>query len=635
VTLHLASFGGGIIRAGSPDAQQTSELARADALDIGLRGQLVAASGPSDYVTLNDFTAAPWSHLYYLGHGMFDNEPRGIAIGNGLDGVGPIYLFAYFSRDGAASPVPVGQVRSVGANHLGANPGVIATTEQFPGKNGGSEVLFLNLGAREGYDPNTAPGLYVFQRFRLANTWVMSAIQIFNALGTGANSKQLYFRGIAGYNNHVFGWGHDSADTANFDGPCRAMFCNPGEPFTWGNDNQGGGTPRSFTDSDAIVLGDAGEIIRGACKWNGRLYFGTNAQLHFIGGYGRDSFLTDGSTPVARSHNIVGAHAMVEGPDRVLYGVSDRGLWRMDPAHAIEPVGLKLIDFSGRSSGYWDLIWTDPTQLTAYPGKTNADLVWLVPDFESEQVIIGIPFCNAAAGYGYGTDTVIIKFHTRAGGFTRQVYAGVQYTAADWVQRQAQQREARFMGTATAGQVHVKRYAYQATQIAAPAMPNPLPDVEFGPFALYGPDGIGAIKRLYLTLAWGAATSLPIAFAVTVTGDEAVIDTFTLTIAAVAPGAPATGDVWLDTSESDTSLGNATAGATIGARGGYLARTYYRGAWQTMNTSTGRGARASVPLPIKRTRHSRVSYRFLCTAAAGRFQLEGLGSTPGGGKHDA
>jgi hypothetical protein len=633
VTLHLPSFGGGIVRAGSPDAQQTNELARADALDIGARGQLVAASGPSDYVTLRDSTdAGVWDALYGLGHASFKQGSRVIAVGNRL----LQYQIAYFASEGSPSPVPVGQVLLPGGPHALANPGVLVTMEQFPGVILGTENVFINLGAREGLYPNLAPGLYIVSRNVATDVYSIYPSSFTEALGTDAlYTKQLYFRGIVAYNNHLWGWGYDSADGVNRDGPCRLMFTNAGYWWRWGNDNQGPATPRAHTDSDAIVLGDAGEIIRGARSWNGRLYVGTNQQLHFVGGYGRDSFLTDGSNPVAKSHNIIGPQAMVEGPDRMLYGVSDRGLWRMDPGHAIEPVKVKLTDFSGRSSGYWDLIWTDPTQGTDYPGKTNADLVWLVPDYETEQVIVGIPWCNATAGYGYGLDTVLIKFHTRTGGFTRQVLPGVQYTAAHWVRRLAQSRETRILGTGTAGQVHLKRYAYQATQIAAPAMPAPLPDVEFGPFALFGPDGVGAIKRLYLTLAWGAATSLPIVFTVTVTGDEATIDTFTLTIGAVAPVGPVAGDVWLDTSGTDTNLGNATAGTTIDAHGGYLARTYYRGAWSSMHAGGGHGARATIPLPVERTRATRLSFRFLCTAAAGRFQIEGIGSTPGGGKHDA
>jgi hypothetical protein len=35
-----------------------------------------------------------------------------------------------------------------------------------------------------------------------------------------------------------------------------------------------------------------------------------------------------------------------------------------------------------------------------------------------------IPGVNAAAGNGAGNDTIIIKYHTRSGGFTRQIILG-------------------------------------------------------------------------------------------------------------------------------------------------------------------------------------------------------------------
>lgn len=630
MTLHLSAFPGGVTLLGSPDAKSTGELARGDGIDIGLRGQLVAASKPSDYVKLRDTgNAAEWDHLYALGHVVIAQQSRVIAVGN----LNLNYQIAEFTRAGSASPVPVAQVFAAGPPHALANPGLIVTMAQMPVFPGGSERIFVNLGAREGFYPNLAPGLYLLV---FAGPTLMLPISQFSALGQFPNTKQLYFRGITTYNNYLWGWGYDSLDATNRNGPCRVMFSAPGDGMSWGNDNIPGAPPRFFTDSDAVIVGDAGEIVRAGVSWNERLYIGTNKKLHFIGGYGRDSFISDGSNPVSKSMSVVGANAMIEGPDRNLYGVAEKsGLWVMQPGNAPEPIGRRLIDFQLKSRGYWDCIWTDPTQVSDYPGKTNRDLVWMVTDHEQQQVIIGIPWCNATTGFGYGTDTILLKYHTRTGGFTRQVYAGVCYTAADWVEAENQQREARFMGTATAGVFQVQKYAYQAVQSDEPAMPNPLPDVEFGPYAVFGPDGVGSIKRLYLTLAWGAVGSLPIKFTVTATGDEATIDTFTLTIAAAAPGAPATNDIWLDTSQTDTNIGNATAGATIPARGGYIARQYRHGAWTAMNAGGGHGARATIPLPVKRTKAARVSYRFLCTAAAGRFELEGLGTTPGGGTHGA
>lgn len=629
MTLHLSKFSG-VVLAGSPDARATTELSLADGFDLGLRGQLAAASMPSDYAALRDESdTGAWDHLYALGHAVFAQESKVIAVGNHL----LQYQLAFLEREGSPTPVPVAQVFAIGAPHGLANPGVIVTMAQMPVFPGGAERIFVNLGAREGYYPNLAPGLFLFID---SGGGLIAPIDDFSALASAVPlAVQLYFRGIALHANHLWGWGYDSLDATNFDGPCRIMFSAPGDGMSWGLDNQGAAVPRLYTDSDAIILGDAGEIIRGALSWNGRLYVGTNRKLHFVGGVGRDTFLTDGSNPVSESYGVVGQHAIIEGPDRNLYGVCEKsGLWVMGTNGAPDPVGLKLVDYNGRSPGYWDCIWTDPSQLTDYPGKTNRDLVWMVSDVDHDQVIIGIPFCNATTGYGFGADTVVVKYHTRSGAFTRQVYAGVCYTGADWVRAENMQREGRFMGTATIGELHVQRYAYQATQITSPAMPVPLPIVEFGPYAVFGPDGVGALTRLYLTLSWQALTSLPIAFAVSVVGDEEEIDSFALTIGPTAPVAPAAGDVWLDTSETDTNIGNATAGATVEARGGYLAKRYIRSAWRSMFVGGGSGARATVPMPVERTRAARMLYRFACTAASDRFQIEGLGQAPGAGRHD-
>jgi hypothetical protein len=285
------------------------------------------------------------------------------------------------------------------------------------------------------------------------------------------------------------------------------MFCNQGNPLKWGNDNQGSGAARSYTDSDAIILGDAGEIVRAGLKWNGRLWFGTNRELHYIAGYGRNTFLTDGANPVAKSQNVIGPHTMIEGPDRLLYGVSDQGLWAFDGS-TFEPHWRRLVSFDKHSTGWWDLIWTDPSRVVGYPSRTNQDLVWMAVDWDAEQVIVGIPYCDATAGSGYGLDTVLIKFHIRGGGFTRQVFPGVQYTAAGYHRREAQEREVRLLGTGTAGQVALKRYGYQATPITSPILPTTLPRVKFGPYLPFGPDGDGVLRRAYLTLAWEAVASL-------------------------------------------------------------------------------------------------------------------------------
>lgn len=647
--LHVTALGGGVVLEGSPDTQQTDEVGQADSLAITRRGQLVVESDVSDYYTLKDLQAVPvaWTQLHGLGNLVTANIPFILAVGEGKTVVPTLrYFLAFLKRQGETVPIPATRTWFFVATTTGtAAPvpnghGVYVTTVQFPGLWFGGNVILVNVGAREGEYPNLQPGLWFF----LADPTAATGFSItggnerdclgLGVISGGTNGKQLYFRGITSYNGFAFGWGHDSADATNKDGPNRIMFSNINAPMVWGNDNVATAGDRVFTDSDAIPLGDAGEIVRAALKWRGRLYFGTNAQLHYIAGFGRDSFLTDGANPVAKSENVLGPYSLIEGPNRGMFGVGEHGLWEYD-GEQFHPHYKKLIDFTGHSTGYWDLIWTDPTLALGIPGRTNQDLVWMASDYERYQVLIGIPFCNATLGYGVGNDTVVIKYHPLTGGFTRQVFLGVNYTAASYLRRYGQQRETRLLGTGTAGKVTLQRYGYQVNETDSPIMPSRLPVVKFGPYAPFGPDGEGVLKRIYLTLAWESAGSLPIVFAVTQRSDDSIANQFTLTIGPTTPGAPAAGDLWVDTSQTDTSIGNATAGALVPATGGFLTKTYSGSLWRVVPGGGQQGTRTLIPIPLARRVCTRVTVLAQCSAAAGRFSIEGFALNPGAGGPDA
>ena len=166
-----------------------------------------------------------------------------------------------------------------------------------------------------------------------------------------------------------------------------------------------------------------------------------------------------------------------------------------------------------------------------------------------------------------------------------------------------------------------------------PALPRVLPAARLGPYAPFGPDGYGVIKRAFLTLSWqDASTALPLVFRVETTADDLVANAFTLTLDRVAPGAPVAGDFWLDTAQTDPSLGNATAGVTIASDGGYLLKTYTAaGAWVQVAGIGATGRRVTLPLPLVRKPAARVEVGVTCLAAGGRFAIEGLGLDPGSG----
>lgn len=660
--LRIAGFGGGAVLEGSADTQRTDEVQVADSVDITGRGTLVCTSDAQDYVQMVDtlIDNQGFSRCYHLFQFDTFNSARIGMVGEAITGGNLRYWLGAIAREGQATP-------AAGQQQLGAvvpmQEGCVVTAAPFQGvfhinvvggtgANINPNIHLVNLGAREGFPAyqgaSTSFGLWVIAIYPPATGFNAYQISLFDALGTGdqgeihagtfpdytpapgpaTHGKQLWFRGIETYNNHAWGWGYDSADVTNADGPNRVMFSNLGNPLKWGNDNIGTvGTDRAFTDSDAIVLGDQGELIRGAIKMFGKLYFGTNRGLHFISGYGRDTFLTDGATPVMRSFNVVGPHAMVEGPDKKLYGVSETGLWSF--VEGSTPIALfqRLRDFSNRSNGWNDLIWTDISRGIAYPGRTNQDLVWTAVDWDRQQVLVGIPWCDATAGYGYGTDTVVMKYHPATNGFTRQVFVGVQYTAAGYFRASGQTRGTAMLGSGTVGSATVRRFGYKATNNATPVLPTVLPSIRFGPYAPYGADGRGPIRRLYLVLAWDSAGALPLVFTVTYKVDGSTVAANTLTIKATAPAGPADGDLWLDTSQTNTDLGNATAGTITPALGGYLLNVYRtaRTAWIRIPGLGMQGARATIPIPIARRRGTRVTLDVVCTAASARFQFEGIG----------
>lgn len=663
MTLRLNSFGGGVVLAGAADQRLLTEVATADGFDLGVRGALTAASGPTDYANLLDSLGNLVTPIMGALSVTGVNFARVMVIGVGAgDGGGDNYVYALVDRDaGVATPytfayVPGSDFGSPSVAMLLSGVSVTGTVFSgtfdvrfLPAATSQVNIYLVNLGAREGRTPRQAPGLWVLVNAVGSSTQVLYPISQFDALGTGpsgeyavdsglvgTNSQQLYPRGIIGYNNHVFAWGFDAEDATSGDGQCRVMFCNLGNPLKWGNDNVAAeGTNRLFTDSDAIVLGSAGELVRAGLVYGGRCFFGTNRGLHFIAGYGRDSFITDGATPVMKAYNIVGPYALIEGPDRLMYGLSDQGLWSFDGSGL--PVSLfeKLVDQNGFSNGYWDLLWTDHTAAVGWPGRTNKDLTWLAVDWERQQVLIGIPFCDATLGYGEGSDTVVIKYHPRTGGFTRQVFEGVIYNAAAYFREEANQPATQWMLTGDVGQVLIQRYAYQATDATSPVMPDPLPTFSAGPYALFSPDGAGVVPRAYLTLSWLSSASWPLVFDILVTVDGVTVSDYRLTVDDTAPSSPADGDVWVDTSETNTSIGNASAGLNVPADGGYIAFIRNAGGWVHLAGLGAKNTRQTIPLPLNRKSGARIVVTAECTAAAGRFTVEGLGWEPGSGNQSA
>ncbi len=631
--LNVSSFGGGVVLEGSADAQRTDEVRAADSYEIGPRGQLVAASDLSTtgLSMLTDSGGSPLTKIHGLHSILRSVAPQVLAVGD--NGVGEYTVRLIDPAAGTSSAIGIIGV-TIAFMQYGANVTVATMAEP-----NGVSTTVLNIGPRAFRYPKEGLGLY----YVITNSSGTSFVQSdgYDALGTGPlgefgggnKSKQLYFRGIAAHGSFIFGYGFDASDATNGDGPNRVMFCNIGQPKKWGNDPEDPGpySNHSFVDTDAIVIGGAGSIIRAMLSWAGRAYVGAADGLHFIEGYGRESFLTNGPVPLRNSLSTIGPHALIEGPDGLLYGVDARaGLWIFNGGDT-DPVGLRLRDFHGHSNGYWDLIWTDASRSALYPGQSNQDLVWLWSDTETKEVWIVIPWCDATAGYGYGTDTVVIKYSTRTGGFTRQKFIGKILSAGSIFAQESVAPRSKFIAQ-PGSTPNLARYAYKATPASSPIMPSVLPTASLGEYAPHGPDGVGISRRLYLTLSWESAASLPLVFALTPKVDQSPTGTgFSLTIGPTAPSAPSDGDYWYDTSGTDTNLGNGTAGAFTPAHpGDYLLKRWKASFAKWMYTYDGgeQGTRASIPLAFTPARGTRVMHDIVCTSAAGRYQIEGLGLEP-------
>lgn len=661
MSLHVTRFSG-VVLAGGADSRSTDELLRADSVDIDPRGAIVAASDNTDFAPLLDFSGAKFQQLLALHPISGVGATQIFAVGTGVSNIGFAYLFALVSRHQAGAVPWVGGSLFGGVYPphdvlpLGCYVSCATLPGQFQVKFPGQPIEFItpfyvNIGAREGTAPIVAPGLYAV--FKSASSATITATQIayFDALGTGPDgelavstngasvgtmSRQLRPRGILAHNGYLFLWGFDGDDTSKNDGPNLVMFCNLGNPLKYGNDNGDDQTvDRVFTDSDRMFLGAAGELIRAGISYRGRAFFGTDRGLHFISGFGRDSFLTDGSTPIVGKFNVTGPGSLVIGPDDLLYGLGDDGLWSFDGNGVPSPEFLKLRDVLGNSPGYWDCLWTDPTTGGAVPGTTNKDLVWMATDTQRGQVLIGIPYCNGRSG-GRGADTVVVKFHPHTKGFTREVFRNVSMTAAGYFRRASGDTETRFMGLSNSGaKATIQRYGFVSPSLGTAVMPSEKPRLTFGEYAPFGPDGRGIVRRVYVTLSWDPSRALPLTFAVAVFADQSESDRFLITLSPTAPALPSANDLWLDTSNTAAGLGNSTASTTVAPIGGYLLN-YWNGLdWKQISGSSGQGSRATLALPLKRRMAARFTFDVDCMAAAGRFSIEGFGFVPPAGDKDA
>lgn len=635
MTLDVTGFGGGVVLAATAEGLNSDELQQADGADIGDRGQLISAGLESLYTYIDSAGGAvtPLGPIFGIFAAEWGGDIQVLVIGQ--QNAAGNFVGALFDPSSEPAQVPNAKVTNT-AIAVAIPHGMIATFASFPYVKGGNQIrpVIVNIAPR-------LPDLPVVSAFILVwigGVYTWKQLARYDVLGTGPDgefaggtfSQAPIWRVVEAYNNHIFGAGWDASE-ANRDGPNRLTFSNVANPLKYGNDNGAAvGIDRAFADTDAILIGGSGEIITALRSAKGRLWIGTNRGLHWLQGYGRDSFITDGTTSVANSLDVIGPNALREGPDKNLYGCSSRGLWGMVDGD-IQHIYKKLVDPNGHSLGYWDLIWYDATRGAAtYPGRTNADLVWLLSVPTLNQLWVVIPFCNAAAGAGFGNDTVIIKFHTNTGGFTRQVFLNRAFTSGVVVKRSALTPDTiLFVNSPAAPDANtIFRYRFRATPVSSPASaPMAIVAGEYSPF---GPEGSGVCREAFLTLSWENAAALPVVITLTPYVDQQQLENVVVSVQAAAPGAPGDGDLWLDTSNTDPNIGNSVAGAIVPAAGDYILKRWIASWAKWVNVPTGggeKGTRATIPIAFRPVRGTRIKFG-AAVASAGRVAIEVLGQAP-------
>jgi hypothetical protein len=629
--LPVRAFSGGVTLEGSPDVKRGAELEACDEFDIGPRGGLVVASAAEAWLTFLAYVdmATRYAELRKVS-ACREDHTGGTMVAAGFIGNGVYTAAADLFDRGAGAPSTVPAVNRAifeGPPGFGSTNFIVTIvtmpfyrTDTIGGVPYESyHQTFICFGAKEGTLATLAPGLGRIGYYDKAGvaTFAISQMMNYDALGTGpmslefpggALAQNLKFRGIFRYGPLLCGYGMPSTANPNLNGDNRLMFSSPTNPFKWGRDDQSGGAGnRIFRDIDAVIIGGVGEVIRAGVEWGGRAWIGTNVELHWLSGYGVDSFVTDGTRSQAKQ-NVLGAHCLIEGPDHLLHGCGSKGHWIFDGSD-FTLSGLTLVDFEGRSPGYWDLIT-----------GTNESDVWLMRDDVQQQVWIAIPACDAVAGHGDGSDTVIIKYHCLTGGYTRQVFLGAVYRSGCYVGREGVLPEVRALAHANYPSCDMHRYGHKATSTDTRLMSTGTPLLGVTR-VLAGPEGSGLLTRGYLTLGW-SATALPIVLSVALSADGEAADVVRLTVGAVAPVAPADGDLWVDTSGTDANIGTAVAGALIPASADYVVKAWGWGKWTHLVGGSQKGGRATIPVPFKPTNATRATVTVTQVSAAQRYQVE-------------
>jgi hypothetical protein len=388
------------------------------------------------------------------------------------------------------------------------------------------------------------------------------------------------------------------------------MFSNLGNPLKWGNDN-------IALSARIALLGHRRDSRRrlGRSHHRAALRAGQTLDRHQP-----RTALASGLRPRLvhhRRHDVGRQLAGRHRPERArgrpgqesLRLLVARALGLVD-GELVEHIYRKLVDPNetlARLLGS-DLVRRDARGGT-YPGRTNADLVWLLSVPSLNQLWVVIPFCNAAAGAGFGSGHRHHQVPHATGGFTRQVFLNKSFTS--WRRRQAERGQPDTILFVNSPAVPTRTRSTAIASARRRRSPAAAPmSIVAGEYSPFGPDGSGVCREAFLTLSWENVAALPVVVTLTPFVDQQQLENVVLSIQAAAPGRSGDGDLWLDTSNTDTNLGNSTAGA-YPAAGDYVLKRWMNELGQVGDRARRRrreGHARDVPIAFRPVRGTRIKF---------------------------
>jgi hypothetical protein len=235
-----------------------------------------------------------------------------------------------------------------------------------------------------------------------------------------------------------------------------------------------------------------------------------------------------------------------------------------------------------------------------------------------------------AGAQASAADTVIIKYNVLTGGFTRQVFLNKSFHFSGVVVKRSAVNPDTILfvnSPAVPDANTIYRYRFRATPGVASCCTNV---DRRGRVLAVRPDGLRRLPRSVPDALVGERRALPIVVTLTPFVDQQQLENVVLSIQAAAPGAPADGDLWLDTSAPTPTSGTRQRARSFQQLADYVCSSAGSRLGEMGDRPGGggeKGTRATIPIAFKpcAVRASSSPQRSL---DAGRVSIEVLGQAP-------